>query len=147
MHNHKQNCWRETYWRPYTSKAPIPAMPITKLMITVRGGSAPPIGFPDSASYLANLFFGALHCGQPYSSGWKEWENGHMSSCKLENGTLTLPTAHFEKLILLMIWRRNMFYLTCSSKGLDRKYMYPQSRQMCVALAWKLNAPCYKHTY
>jgi len=25
--------------------------------------------------------------------------------------------------------------LTCSSKGFCKKYMYPQSRQMCVALA------------
>jgi len=51
-------------------------MPITKLMITAIGGSAPPMAFPVAASYLANRFFGALHCGQPYSSGWSQTENG-----------------------------------------------------------------------
>ena len=106
IHGHIQNFWREAYWRPYTSNAPIPAIPINKLTITVRGGSAPPIAFPDSASYLANLFFGALHWGQPYSSGWKGCENSYGSSCKLQNDTSTFSSAHVKKLILLIIWRR-----------------------------------------
>lgn len=56
---------RAGYCRPYTSRAPTPAMPITKLTITAIGGRAPPMAFPVAASYLANRFFGALHCGQP----------------------------------------------------------------------------------
>jgi hypothetical protein len=34
-------------------------------------------------------------------------------------------------------------YITCSSKGLGRKYMYPQSRQMCVALSCKTELASY----
>jgi hypothetical protein len=51
-------------------------LPITKLKITATGGSSPSMAFPVAASYLANHFFGELHCEQPWSSGCNHAENG-----------------------------------------------------------------------
>lgn len=53
------------------SRAPTPAIPAARPTITPTGGSPPPMAFPVFTSYRANLFLGALHCGQVYVSGCK----------------------------------------------------------------------------
>ena len=42
--------------------------------MTPTGGSPPPTALPVFTSYRANLFFGALHCGQTYASGCMKQE-------------------------------------------------------------------------
>ena len=59
--------FRSLAHRSWVSTAPMAASPMTVAAVVMSGALDPPMAFPVSTSYLANLLLGALHCGQTYS--------------------------------------------------------------------------------